>query len=403
MESATIKLTNVFHRTGEAFLKAVNGTGPRLIINQGGQGSSKTVSTLQVIYNGLKFSKTPMSTTFCSYALPHLKQGVIKDFDQIVLSSFGENIGLIKSSPSQPVYNIGQSEINCYGVEGNLAMAHGPRRDILFINECNRKITYEVFDQLFSRSKITFLDFNPDQEFWLHDKVLPNYPHVLIKSNFMDNPYLPEAEMNNILMKKDKPGFENWWRVYGLGELGKLEGAIFPNWRYLNEDEQWPDYLSYGYGLDFGFQDPDSCVKVAIDQKAKKIYVDEKLYQSGNSAQRLREQLSQFVHGTELIIGDCADARMIYDLRSVKPPQGFNIRPVNKGKWTIGDAIKMMQGYEIIITRTSYNLAKELGNYIWNDKKAGIPIDAFNHLIDAMRYWFMETTDRARGGITRRN
>ena len=87
-------LTNVFHRTGEALLNAVNGTGPRLIINQGGQGSSKTYSILQVIYNYLK-GAPPTKTTLCSYALPHLKQGVISDFDNI-LASFDENIGEIK-------------------------------------------------------------------------------------------------------------------------------------------------------------------------------------------------------------------------------------------------------------------------------------------------------------------
>src|SRR5512133_474738 len=351
-----IKLTNVFHRTGEAFLKALNGTGPRLIINQGGQGSSKTYSTLQVIYNGL-LNSSPMKTTFCSYALPHLKQGVISDFDNI-LTSFGENLGKVKSSPAQPIYRIGKSEINCYGIEGNLALAHGPRRNILFINECNRKITYEVFDQLFSRSQITFLDFNPDQEFWLHDKVLPNFPHVLIKSNFADNPYLPENELNNILMKKDKPGFEMWWKVYGLGELGTLEGAIFTNWHFGEFDNSLPCI----FGLDFGFNDPDAMTKVAIDHRKQKIFIDECIYKSNNSLADLRTLIGQHVTGNQLVIGDCADARAISELRHY-----FNIRPVNKGKWSVSDALKIMQGYELIITERSHNLAKELNNYIWND------------------------------------
>jgi phage terminase large subunit len=383
------KLTNVFHRTGEALIKAINGTGPRLIINQGGQGSSKTFSILQVIYNYLSGSKEVAKTTFCSYALPHLKQGVISDFDNII-NSFGENIGEIKSSPSQPMYHIGKSEINCYGVEGNLAMAHGPRRKILFINECNRKITYEVFDQLFSRSEITFLDYNPDQEFWLHDKVLPNFPHVLIKSNFADNPYLPENELNNILMKRNKPGFENWWKVYGLGELGKLEGAIFTNWRYLKEGEAWGEGLSHGYGLDFGFNDPDAMVKVAVDHKAKRMYWDEKIYKEGNSFDQLRLMISPICNRNDAITADCADARMISQLSRY-----YNIKPVNKAKWTVAEALKMMQDYEHILTETSFNLGKEFNNYIWNDKKAGVPIDGFNHLIDAGRYRFQESL---RGG-----
>jgi len=380
-----VKLTNVFRRTGDALLQAVNGTGPRLIINQGGQGSSKTYSTLQVIYSFLSTLDERWKCTFCSYALPHLKQGVISDFDNI-LTSFGHEIGLIKSQPAQPIYRIGKSEINCYGVEGNLALAHGPRRNLLYVNECNRKITYEVFDQLFSRSQITIVDFNPDQEFWLHEKILPNFPHVLIKSNFMDNPYLPDGERDNILMKKDKPGFENWWKVYGMGELGKLEGAILPNWRYLREGEVWGEGLSYGFGQDFGFNDPDALVKGAIDHRRKVLYLDEIIYSSGNSLDQLIRLMEPYVKRNDRVVADSADARMIKNL-SVR----FNIRPVNKAKFTIAEALKMMQDYEIVITEGSHNLAKELNNYIWSDRKAGIPIDAFNHLIDAARYYFMDS------------
>jgi len=379
------KLTNVFHRTGEALLNAVNGTGPRLIINQGGQGSSKTYSTLQVIYNYLK-GAPPTKTTLASYALPHLKQGVISDFDSI-LASFDENVGEIKSSPSQPIYRIGESIVNCYGIEGNLAMAHGPRRGILFINECNRKVTYEVFDQLFSRSQITLLDFNPDSEFWLHDKVLPNFPHVLIKSTFLDNPHLPENELANILMKKDKPGFENWWRVYGMGELGKLEGAVFANWRYEFEGEIEQAFKrSYGFGLDYGFYpDPDAMSKVAVDRRAKKIYASECIFKSNNGTKELISQVGEHCSRTDLIVAESAIPRTNKDLGA-----HFNIVPVRKTK-TVVDWLREMQDYEIVISADSHNLARELQNYIWSDKKAGIPIDAFNHLIDGIRYFYMES------------
>lgn len=390
MESA--KLTNVFHRTGEALIKALNGTGPRLILNEGGQGSSKTISIIQVIYNTLKGSNKTLKTTFCSYALPHLKLGVISDFDNIVLPSFGENVNEIKSNPSQPLYRIGKSEINCYGVEGNLAMAHGPRRDILFINEVNRKITYEVFDQLFSRSRVTIVDYNPDCEFFIHEKVLPFIPYIKIGSTFLDNSYLPKGEMDNILLKKDKPQFANWWRVYGLGLLGQFEGAIFTNWRYFKEGESWPDHLPNGFGLDFGFNDPDAMVKTAIDSKNKKIYWDEKIYKEGNSFEQLKNLVSQHCTRNDQIIADCADARMIKQLSAF-----FNIRGVDKKKWTVSEALKMMQDYEHIMTEESYNLAKEFNNYVWNDKKAGIPIDDFDHLIDAGRYRFMESVSKSAG------
>lgn len=387
-----VKLTNVFHRTGEALLNAVNGTGPRLIINQGGQGSSKTYSILQVIYNYLKGAPAT-KTTFCSYALPHLKQGVISDFD-IILSDFGENVGEVKSQPGQPIYKVGKSTINSYGIEGNLALAHGPRRGILFINECNRKVTYEVFDQLFSRSQITMLDFNPDSEFWLHEKVLPNFPHVLIKSNFLDNPHLSDNELQNILMKKDKPEFENWWRVYGMGELGKLEGAVFNNWRHEQPGEIAGAFkvLPHGYGLDYGFHpDPDAMSRVAIDKKRRKIYAQECIYKTNNGTQDLISQIKDHCTPNELIIAESATPRTNKDLSRF-----FNITPVRKTK-TVVEWLREMQDYEWIIAEDSFKLTRELQNYVWSDKKAGIPIDAFNHLIDGIRYYYMEMTMVSRG------
>lgn len=369
------KLTNVFARNAKAYHD-----GAKLVINQGGQGSSKTYSILQFLYLLAKY-KAPKRITIASYALPHLKSGVMIDFDKII-SEFGDNPGLIKNK-SESTYHINGSIIEMFGIEGNVAKAHGPRRDVLYINECNHKITYEVFDQLNTRTQeTTFLDFNPDQEFWLHEFVIPNFQYTLIKSNFLDNPYLPKKEQDNILMKKDKPGFENWWKVYGLGELGKLEGAILPNWRYGEFDRSLP----FGYGLDFGFNDPDAMVRTAVDKKRKIIYAEEVIYKSGNSAEDLRQMLRAYCKQYEAIIADCADARMISTLR-----KDFNINPVNKTKWTVPEALKMMQDYEIIITEGSYNLAKELNNYVWSDKKAGVPVDDFNHLIDAMRYWFMNS------------
>ena len=364
-------LTEVFSKNLKAYR-----SGATLIINQGGQGSSKTFSILQLLY--LIAKKGAKRITVVSYALPHLKHGAIADFDKI-LESFGETVALIKNK-TECTYSIGKSTVDFFGIENNEAKSHGIRRDIPFINECNKKISYNVFDHLNSRTQeCTFLDFNPDMEFWLHTKVIPNFKHVLIKSNYLDNPWLPNGELNNILMKRDKAGFENWWQVYGLGELGKLEGAILPNWRYGEFDNSLP----YGFGCDFGFNDPDVLIKVAIDRSKKIIYCDQKIYKEGNSADQLRQLIALHAVRNDLIIADCADARMIAELKRY-----FNINPVNKKKWTVAEALKIMQDYEIIITETSYDLAKELNNYIWNDRKAGIPIDDYNHAIDAVRYIF---------------
>ena len=372
-------VTNVFLRNLNAY-KA----GKRLIIDQGGQGSSKTYSILQVIY-GICLEKKARRITVCSYALPHLKQGAMADWERI-LNFFGVNVEEVKNK-SENTYQIGNSIIDFFGLESNEAKAHGPRRDILFINECNRRISYEVYDHLASRTQeCVFLDFNPYISGWLQEIVMPNFEHELIKSNYLDNPYLPASERENIESKRDKPEFAMWWQVYGLGELGSLAGAILTNWRYGDFDTS----LAYGFGLDFGYNDPDALVKVAIDQGNKRIYCDEQVYKSGNTPEQLRQIITSCVRRNDLIVADSADPRLISEFGKY-----FNIRPVKKG--SVAETLKLMQDYEIVVTEGSRNLAKELNNYIWHDKKAGVPIGSFNHLIDAMRYYFMNYSGAPRG------
>jgi phage terminase large subunit len=80
------QLTNVFTKNLAAYR-----SGSNLIINQGGQGSSKTFSILQLLY--LIAKKETKRITVVSYALPHLKHGAMADFDKI-LKSFGENLDI---------------------------------------------------------------------------------------------------------------------------------------------------------------------------------------------------------------------------------------------------------------------------------------------------------------------
>ncbi|MCW0515844.1 phage terminase large subunit [Riemerella anatipestifer] len=163
------------------------------------------------------------------------------------------------------------------------------------------------------------------------------------------------------------------------------EGVIFTNWKEGDFDTSIP----YCYGQDYGFSiDPDTLVKVAIDHKRKIIYADEKYY--GNN-QLSTDDLyllnkSLIDRENDLIVGDSVEPRLIEDLRK----KGLNIKPTKKKPGIVSASILKMLEYQIIVTENSYNLKKELRNYTWNDKKAGIPIDKHNHLIDALRYGFIE-------------
>jgi len=368
--------TNVYEKNVIAYSENKNG----LFINQGGTSSSKTYSILQLLYIIAKYNKKRRVISICSYALPHLRLGAIRDFENILIGE-GEIIEKIRNK-TENTYEIGNSIVEFFGTD-NLAKVHGPRRDILFINEANH-IKYDVYIQLAIRTReAIFIDYNPTMPFWVHDEIIPKEHHAFIKSTYLDNQFLDQATINRIEARKNN---EIWWRVYGLGEVGQLEGAILTNWRYLKESEAWGEGLPYGFGLDFGYNDPDGMVKVAINNRNKRMFWDEKIYKDGNSFEQLRLMIASHCSRNDSITADSADARMIAELRKY-----FNITPVNKKDGNVSEVLKLMQDYEHILTPTSFNLAKEFNNYVWSDKKAGIPIDAFNHLIDAGRYRFMNS------------
>ena len=361
-----MKTTKVFSKNIDSYVKKKN-----LIINQGGTSSSKTFSILQLLFLIAHESKKPLVISVVSYALPHLKLGAVRDFDNILIDA-GINVDKIKNK-TDLYYRIGNSIIEFFSAD-NLAKVHGPRRDILFLNECNH-LKYDVYTQLRIRTRIcTFLDYNPTNEFWIHEKVIPNEEHDFIKSTYKDNDYLDAGIIEQIESRKNN---ENWWRVYGLGEVGRLEGAILTNWTFGEFDYTLP----YGFGLDFGVKDPDALVRIAIDRKNKRMYWKEEIYQSGNSTGELAILIKSKTENNKLIIAESASPRTIIDLRS----QGLNIKPVEKGK--IIDDIKMLQDWMIIIDPESYNLQKELNNWTWLDKKGEVPLDDFNHLLDAARYY----------------
>ena len=160
------------------------------------------------------------------------------------------------------------------------------------------------------------------------------------------------------------------------GWLEKAEGVIFTNWKIGEFIEN--DYV--GFGQDFGFSiDPTTLVKVSIDKKNKRIYAKEFLYKAGLTTSQIAEENKRYCQN-KLIIADSAEPRLIAELKM----SGCNIKPIEKPKIT--DSIALLQDYELIIDADSTNLIKELNNYSWHDKKSKVPIDAYNHLIDSLRY-----------------
>lgn len=357
-------------------------------IFQGGQGAGKTYSILAMLID--LALKKKRNIIVASEELTKMRRTVIKDFITILKSTERFNPNRFKMGTE---YTFGNgSVISFIGLDKD-DVGKGLRCDILYINEAN-KTSYDKVHELIARAKRRIFDYNPNTVFWIDEHFKGREDTYLEILTFQDNEALSDSERETILDYKVRgfinPDIENYdtehniksefwankWRVYGLGMTGKIDGLIYTDWKIGEFDETLP----YRFGLDFGFSnDPDAMVKLAVDEKRNIVYLEEKMYQKGQSTDQLISRLRTIVKPNELILADSAEPRLINDLR-----KHFNIQPTKK--WKIVERIKKMQSYQIVVTPNSKNLITELENYTWHDKKSETPIDAFNHLLDSAGY-----------------
>ena len=270
--------------------------------------------------------------------------------------------------------------------------------DYLFINEAIPNVEKKLFDQAEMRCrKFWWIDSNPSaSDHWvlgLRERDDVSY----LKTTFRDNPNISKNEKSKIL-SYDPDNIENvrqgtadeyMWKVYGLGLEAEREGLIIRNWEVGEFDESLP----FVYGMDFGYvSDPTTLVKCAFDKKRRTLYVEELLYKTGLSTDQIAEDIGEFIQDRSLIVADSAEPRLIDELYY----KNFNILAAKKGPDSVRLGISKITNVKIVVTERSYNLQKELKNYVWHEKKSNTPIDEHNHLIDAIRYAMEEiehTTD----------
>ena len=234
----------------------------RIRIVQGGTSSSKTFTILPfLIQYALQVPNSEISVV--SESIPHLKRGAIKDFLKIMewTNNYNPN-SFNKSNLTYKFHNGSYIEFFSADQPDKL---RGARRDVLFINECNN-VSFESYQQLSIRTKkFIYLDYNPTNEFWVHTELIGEDGSDFVILTYKDNEALDPAIVKEIEKAKEKAKtssyWDNWWRVYGLGETGTLEGVIFNNWQSI--DVMPSDARLLGYGLDFGYSnDPTSIVEV---------------------------------------------------------------------------------------------------------------------------------------------
>jgi phage terminase large subunit len=359
----------------------------RIVVNQGGTSSGKTYSILQLLLGKALCGRKHISV--CSINLPHLKKGAIKDFVSILNSTGLYNDAMHNKTDN--VFRIGDSIIEFFALD-NADKARGPRRDILFVNECNL-VPEDTFIQLLLRTKEQiFVDYNPaDETHWIYEHLLKRDDVDFIQSTYKDNPFLDPDIVKEIERLKDTD--ENLWRVYGLGERGQIKGLIYPQWEKVSPDKLKESGFDIFYGLDFGFNVPTALVQVAV--KDGWVYLNELLYRAGMTNGDLIQFLNLTIpNKNHPIYADAAEPQRIEEIYRA----GFNIKPASK---SVKDGIDQVKRQRILVTETSNNIFKERGSYKWMEDKEGHaldePVKYMDHIMDAIRYAIFSHNTRPTG------
>jgi phage terminase large subunit len=357
----------------------------RIKIIQGGTSAGKTFGILPVLID--KATKTAgLEISVVAESIPHLRRGALRDFEKIMKWTgrfFDDrfNKTLLK-------YEFANGSFIEFFSADDSSKLRGARRDILYINECNN-VPFEAYNELAIRTKKeVYLDFNPANEFWVHKELKDEPDSDFIILTYKDNEALDESIVQQIEKNREKAStsayWANWWKVYGEGQVGSLEGVVFNNWKQI--DILPNEAKLIGIGLDFGYTNDPTAIIEVYNYNGTRI-INELAYRTG----MLNSDIAKVLPNNVTIYADSAEPKSIEEIRRY----GKTIKPVTKGKDSINYGIDVMQRNNYLVTSNSSNLIKELRSYCWDTDKTGMrlnkPIDHFNHAIDALRYHEMET------------
>lgn len=349
----------------------------------GGTSASKTISILVWLIDycqSIKNKNKIISVVSESY--PHLSGGAVRDFKNIMMDRGYWNDKLWVQSP-KPTYTFETGNTLEFISVDRIGKAHGPRRDVLFINEANN-LPYAIADQLITRTReIVWLDWNPTSEFWFYTEMLNQRDDIdFITLTYKDNEALDETSIKEIESHKNKP---NWWAVYGLGQLGVLEGRIYKDWIFLDQIPEESRLVRYG--LDFGYS-IDPTVIEAIYYYQEGYIIDEVTYQKGLSNKTIADILLNKERA--LVVADSAEPKSIDEIAEY----GVNIIGAKKGQDSVSQGIQYVQSKKIYVTKRSLKTIKGYRNYVFmkdpkTDLYINIPDDTvheWSNPMDAIRY-----------------
>lgn len=338
-------------------LKKIRALKKRLKIIQGGSSAGKTIAVLLTFIDKAQRVEGNLASVV-SETMPHLKRGAIRDFLSIM-----EAHGYYKDecwNKTDYIYTFETgSKIEFFSAD-SADKVRGPRRNDLFLNECNN-ISFETYTQLAIRTDgEIYLDYNPVVEFWVHDEIeTKGLEHDKLILTYKDNEALPETIVKEL---ESRRGNTAWWRVYGEGLVGELEGRVYKGWKIIDDIPH--EARLERHALDFGF-DPDPAAIIDIYYYNGGYILDEVLYQKGLHNSDLANALKNLP--TKLTIADSAEPKSIAEIALF----GISIVGTPKGKDSKKWGIQVLQDQQISMTKRSVHLIEEYRKYMLAQDREG--------------------------------
>ncbi len=364
-------------------LKKLRKLDKRIKIVKGGTSASKTISILCLLIDyAIKNEGKEISVV--SESIPHLRRGALKDFLGILKGLNRYKDTQFNKSTLKYIFTNG-SYIEFFSTDQPDKL-RGARRTDLYINECNN-VPFDAYTQLAVRTSGTvWLDYNPSNLFWVDKELIGKEDTDYITLTYKDNDALPESIVKEIEKAREKAKtstyWANWWRVYGLGETGSLEGVCIPDWKEIDTIPEEARLLAYG--MDFGYS-VDPTTLIALYKWNDAYIYDEVLYKKG----MLNRDISRFLSQLDIkenIVADSAEPKSIAELQGY----GHSVYGVSKGRDSVVYGLNLINQNEIYVTARSKNLKRELAGYVWAKDKEGNqlqkPSGEHPDCIDAARY-----------------
>lgn len=373
----------IYITTGLKRIKPLFINNKTYLIVQGGMRAAKSFSIMMLIVAWCQTYKDKIASV-AGLSYPHLAKGVIRDFQKIMKDSGVWNPE--RWNGGAKTYTFESGTILEF-ISVDKMDAHGPARDLLFVNEANA-MPFDTFDQLAARtSEKVIIDYNPTAEFWAHTELLKKHPDDcdFIILTFKDNEALAPKIKQYIMSRAPKPGEppSNWWTVYGLGQVGSLEDNIYKGWT-MAKPQDFDNTRLIRYGLDFGFNDQTAMVEIRETEDGSLI-VKQVIYESGIHSNAYVDTFEAFkIDPSVLIVADAARPEIIASIRAA----GYRVVGADKNAGSVLRGIDKVQQKHIIYE--GKDLEREYLSYAWRKTRGGEvlnePQDGNDHLMDALRY-----------------